>query len=107
MTWQSLLVPFTLFLILLVVVLVFIPAYLERLSRVNLTRRAEYYKLQKKLDREERRLERLLASYRRAKAEVYRSAVGQVDEQLCAQFNFGEGLCGSQTTTNRCYGVSC
>ena len=70
MTWQSLLVPFTLFLILLVVVLVFIPAYLERLSRVNLTRRAEYYKLQKKLDREERRLERLLASYRRAKAEV-------------------------------------
>lgn len=82
MTWQSLLVPFTLFLILLVVVLVFIPAYLERLSRVNLTRRAEYYKLQKKLDREERRLERLLASYRRAKAEVYRSAVGQIDEQL-------------------------
>ena len=82
MTWQSLLVPFTLFLILLVVVLIFIPAYLERLSRVNLTRRAEYHRLQKELDREERRLERLLASYRRAKAEVYRLAVGKVDEQL-------------------------
>lgn len=82
MTWQSLLVPFTLFLILLVVVLVFIPAYLERLSRVNLAKRSQYHQLQKELDREERRLERLLASYRRAKAEVYRSAVGQVDEQL-------------------------
>lgn len=82
MTWQSLLVPFTLFLIGLVVVIIFIPAYLERLSRVNLAKAAQYQKLQKELEREERRIERLLTPYRRARSDMYRSAVGQVDEQL-------------------------
>ncbi len=82
MTWQSLLVPFTLFLIVLVVVLIFIPAYLERLSRVNRAKEAQYRKRQKELEREERRIERLLTPYRRARSDMYRSAVVQVDKRL-------------------------
>ena len=86
MTWQALLIPLALLLVILVVVLVFIPAYLERLSRVNLVKRSDYRHSTKELSREERRLERLLTPYRRAKSDIYRLAVGHVDGQL-AQIN--------------------
>lgn len=82
MSWQTLLAAFLLFLIVLVVVVVFIPAYLERLARVNVTQRDHYRRELQDLDREERRLERLLAPYRRAQSEAYQEAVGHVDAQL-------------------------
>lgn len=82
MTWQSILVPFALVLIILVVVLVFIPGYLERLSRVNVAKRTQYRQSHKELYRQERHLERLLTPYQRAKSKVYHEAVAQVEEQL-------------------------
>lgn len=80
--WQTFLIAFLLLLIIVVVVIIFIPAYLERLARANFAQRDRLRQEQQEIDREQRRLERLLTPYRRTRSEAYQTAVRQVDEQL-------------------------
>ncbi len=69
-------------LILILLLVIFVPAWLERTSRGNIARRDEYYAKLADLHRDARRLERSLHSYERTRSAAYRSAALAAGERL-------------------------
>lgn len=68
--------------ILLIVLLVFIPAYLERLSIANRAKRERSIDQLRNLERDARRLERLMAPYLRARSAAYHAIADRANELL-------------------------
>jgi hypothetical protein len=79
---QSLLIALLVIAIILVLAIVFIPAYLERLARRNRARRAEYAADAQQLRRESGRRERALAPFAQTHAAVYRQGVEAGEKRL-------------------------
>lgn len=79
---ESLLIVILVILILLLFLVVFIPAYLERLSRTNRQQRDGKREELRALERETRRVERLLAPYAELQATAYRDAAATAKKQL-------------------------
>ena len=79
---ESLLTALFVILILLVVLVIFLPAYLERLARRNLAQLNEQAAELHKLDRDGRRVERRLATYAGTRSAAYRQGVAAVGEQV-------------------------
>lgn len=82
MTLQSLLTIVSLLLIFLIALIVFIPAWLERRANHNRERRDEYTAQAGAISRDDQRLRRALARYRRAQASVYRRQFSQANDRL-------------------------
>lgn len=79
---ESLIVGSLIILIMLLIVVIFVPAYLEHLARRNIVRRDEYSVKARESERDLRRYERVLAPYTRARATIYRERAAHAANQL-------------------------
>lgn len=92
---KSLIIIALIVIIILIVLLVFVPAIIERVSVSNRARREKSINQLRKLERESRRLERLLAPYLRARSAAYHDVATRAFElfdQLQADFKHSADL---------------